>query len=359
MELIGGGANGKGILEDIKSNVHRKTGNGNGISGSTSIKIRSQDNSQQDLWILSEVSDVAYAINLLKKVSTGEMIDSSAQWGNRVSGVPHALPTLDCNDAVDYGDDSWGRTRRIVKLDFPYRFDNTEGTRPKDTNWKDVVTSPEALSGLLQIIIARAPSLCESREIYTRKRHEMMDAEHKRQRYSLRYFCEDCIGTTAPKLDEHTKEAPKLTTDALYEEYLEYCKLFNVTIPETKVSTGRYISKTFEVKSEVTTINDESTRYYPNLWIKKSAKDAYDGLAKTYSKTTDESKNYSGTTDKLQEKEDENGIICLTNYRTTHNYSKKVCVEIEKMYKFIEGCDSQQDISYKKYLENLVIPVVL
>jgi hypothetical protein len=35
---------------------------------------------------------------------------------------PHLLTVLDANQAFDYGDDSFGRRRRTIKMDFPYQF---------------------------------------------------------------------------------------------------------------------------------------------------------------------------------------------------------------------------------------------
>jgi phage/plasmid-associated DNA primase len=85
-----------------------------------------------DVWILSEVEDVKETISLLKKISTGEMVDSDKKYEGRIKGKPHVLPVIDCNEAFDYGDDSWGRLRRDFKLDFPYIFGYTAGTRKKD-----------------------------------------------------------------------------------------------------------------------------------------------------------------------------------------------------------------------------------
>jgi hypothetical protein len=67
--------------------------------------------------------------------------------------------------------------RRVIKLDYPYIFDYVPGTRRKDPQLEEMVTSPIALSGLLQIIAARAPFLCRSRRVYTRKRPEEMDED--------------------------------------------------------------------------------------------------------------------------------------------------------------------------------------
>jgi hypothetical protein len=196
IQLIGPGGNGKGVFEKMLIELCTL----DRVAAITLLEAKTSRFGPgavigKDLWILSEVEDVKSTINLLKKVSTGEFTDSDTKYGERMKGKPHVLPILDCNNAIDFGDDSWGRKRRVIKLDYPFTFDYVPGTRLKDPHLEELVKSPEALSGLLQIIAARAPFLCRSRKIYTRKRPEEMDAEYKRQQYSLHYFCEECLTT--------------------------------------------------------------------------------------------------------------------------------------------------------------------
>jgi phage/plasmid-associated DNA primase len=364
IQLIGPGANGKGIFERIlialctASRVAAIT-----LTEAKSSRFGPGAVLGKDIWILSEVEDVQFAINLLKKVATGERMDSDVKYGDRIQGKPHVLPILDCNIAVDFGDDSWGRERRIVKLDYPHTFDYTPGTRRKDPHLEEKVTSPSALAGLLQIIAARAPFLCESRRIYSRKRPEDMAAEYKRQQDSLKYFCEDCL-TTEPLLDaegrsiDMTTGQPwpggvmgKLTTDALYTEYMTYCRLLNVPVPAGKSPFGKYINATFEIISVSTTQNKVAIRYYPGLMLAKTAKLAFAELSSNYS-------NYRTTTGELQEGIDEKGLLSLLTTATTGEWPKEVIEEIVRMFCYIESCENPQDISYSGYVSKLPFPVV-
>ena len=364
IQLIGPGANGKGIFERMLTALCT-------IGRVAAITLTEAKASRfgpgavlgKDIWILSEVEDVKSAINLLKKVATGEFTDSDVKYGDRIQGKPHVLPILDCNTAIDFGDDSWGRKRRIIKLDYPHTFDYIPGTRRKDPHLEEKVTSPSALAGLLQIIAARAPFLCESRRIYTRKRPEQMDAEYKRQQFSLAYFCEECLTTTMPANDAGQAinvltgmlfpngEIPRLTTEALFDEYKEYCGLFNVPVPAEKNQIGKYINKKFNIQSIGTTEHKKQLRYYPGLWLSKSAKLAYGEFSLNYS-------NYSITTAELQEGEGKNDIIRPETTATTGEWPKAVIEEIRKMFDYIQSCQNPQDISYEGYLENAVVPVV-
>jgi phage/plasmid-associated DNA primase len=364
IQLIGPGGNGKGLFEKMLMKLCT-------IDRVAALTLMEAKASRfgpgallgKDLWILSEVEDVKSTINLLKKVSTGELVDSDKKYGDRLKGKPHVLPILDCNSAIDFGDDSWGRKRRLIKLDYPYTFDYAPGTRRKDPHLEEKVTSPAALSGLLRIIAARGPHLCRSRRIYTRKRPEEMDEEYKRQRFSLNYFCEDCLSTTMPVNDDGRAidvttgmTYPKgtivrLTTDALYDEYKEYCRLFNVPVPAEKGQIGKYIKEKFGLSSMVTTENKKSFRYYPGLWLTKSANTAYSELSLNYT-------NYTKTTPKLQEEEGENDIGKLLTTETTEGWPKEVIEEIVQMFSYIQNSEDPQKISYEDYLQNAVVPVV-
>lgn len=358
IQLIGPGANGKGLFERMVSALVTDAL----ISSITLSEAKASRFGPgavlgKDLWILSEVEDVKQAINLLKKVATGERLDSDQKYGERVQGKPHVLPILDCNTAFDFGDDSWGRKRRVIKLDFPFTFDYAPGTRRKDSHLEEKITSPAALSGLLKIIAARAPFLIRSRRIYTRKRPEEMAEEYMRQQYSLHYFCEECLTTSGEDvIDVRTGlsypggQIPKLTTIALYEEYSEYCRLFNVPVPAEKGQVGKYLKEKFGISSTVTRENNQQIRYYPGLWLSKSARLAHAELSLSYS-------SYSTATDKLQHLDSEIAIHPLLATAATEEWNKGVIEEIGRMFAYIESCEDPQEISYEGYLKFAVAPV--
>jgi len=359
IQLIGAGSNGKGQFERMISALVTDER----ISSITLAEAKASRFGPgavlgKDLWILSEVEEVKQAINLLKKVATGERMDSDLKYGGRIQGKPHVLPILDCNNAIDFGDDSWGRKRRVIKLDWPYTFDYVPGTRRKDPHLEGKITSPEALAGLLKIIVARAPHLIESKRIYNRKRPEEMAEEYRRQQYSLHYFCEECLTTNEDEgIDSfgvgYPGSTPKLTTTALYGEYQEYCKLFHVPVPAEKGQIGKYLKEKFSISSVVTREKGEQIRYYPGLWISKSAKLAHAEISLSY----DSYSSYTSATPKLQEEDSKNSISSLLATAATEEWPKEVITEIERMFRFIESCEDPQQICYENYLQNPVAAV--
>ena len=146
-------------------------------------------------------------------------------------------------------------------------------------------------------------------------------------------------------------QTPRLTTTALYEQYQEYCRLFNVPVPAEKGQVGRYLNEKFGISSAGTTEENVRIRYYPGLWLSKTARLAYAELSLNYS-------NYSKTTDKLQKKEGKNDIINLFTTATTEEWPKEVIEEIERMFGYIQSCQNPQDISYEGYVKNAVVSVV-
>lgn len=353
--LFGGGSNGKGILEKVILALFT-------AARATAIKLDELSRSRfgpgavlnKDVWIVTEVESVKDAMSALKKISTGEFIDSDVKYGERVQGTPHVIPILDANSAFDYGDNSWGRKRRTAKLDFPYTFGEALGMRPIDRHLEEKLTRPEVLSGITRIIAARAPSLIKSRRIYRRKSETEQEEEYNRQRFSLSYFCEDCLSTTWP----HEDEAPlRLKVDDALQEYLEYCRLFNVTTPAVKGQISSYIAEKYNIQSkntsEMTGKEKVDYRYYPGLFLVKSAKLAYGEAKIPYYDSYD-----NPTTALRQRWIGENASCSSITTPTTEKLLSAVIEEIERMFRFIETCKDPREISYENYLKNPVVAVV-
>lgn len=328
----------------------------------------------KDLWIVTEVEKVAANINVLKKIATGELIDSDVKYSGRVQGKPHTITIMDTNKAFDFGDDTHGRRRRLVKMDWPYEFGDQDNQRPIDRHIEEKLKKHEMLAGIVQIIAARAPSLIESMKIYQRKRSEEVEEEYKRQQYSPNYFCKDCLSQDPlmendQYIDYKTNmplhELPETLIDDLYDEYREYCKLFNVTNPAAKEQIGKYIHEKYCINS-VTTSQIEnrkkkSYRYYPNLYVVKSAKAAYAEHKLEYAAEDslppiggDNYSNYRDTTEILQRWIGDSSISKSITTDTTDNFLYDLVDEIQRMFVYIsshEIAGEIRHITYDDYLQ--------
>lgn len=361
--LFGGGSNGKGILEKVILALFT-------IARATAIKLEELKRSRfgpgallnKDVWIVTEVETVKDAMSVLKAEATGEMIDVDVKYGERIQGMPHAKPILDANNPIDFNDNSYGRKRRVAKLDFPYTFGDEGEMRPIDRQLKEKLTRPEVLAGIAHIIAARAPALVESRRIYRRKSTAEQEDELRRQRFHLTTFFDDCISTTwlYTKDDPEGETPKKLKVDEVYEQYLEYCRLFNVTVPAEKVPFGRYISERYHIQSDSTseTVGKKkvSFRYYPGIYLIKSAVTANAEVKTSFNDTNH--RYHTSTTDLLQIWDIEKSSCGHNTTDTTDKVLSEVIGEIERMFKFISSCQSERDISYKNYLKASVVSVV-
>jgi len=301
----------------------------------------------------------------MKKLATGEFLDSDVKFGGRKKGRPHLLTLLDANKAFDYGDDSFGRRRRTIKLDFPYQFGDGPDERPKDPLMKEKITSPEALNGLAHIIMARASSLIKTRRIYQYKSSEQVEMEFKRQRFSLHHFVSECIGNVDYHSDQRREAGfDRLRLDDAHKEYLEYCRRFNIPAPAAPPQLGTYIKETFDVSSSSsseTVLNEKtgkrekkSFRYYEGLCIIKPAAEAYADHVLQFSPST------TGTTAIPQHLDSKINISewCTTGTTDTTAILEEIIEEIYKMYDFINSCQSPRRIFWENYVENAVVSVV-
>lgn len=365
--LFGPGGNGKKVLEMVLIALYT-------ISRVAAIKLGEVRKNHfaagnllnKDVWIVSEVSSAKDVMDILKGISSGDVLDSDVKYGHRIQGFPHVVPILDANKTFDLGDNTEGRKRRFVKMDFPFTFDSKPTNRPKDPHLEETLTTPEVLSGILQIVAARAPVLVDSKRIYLRKSAGEMDQEFKRQQHHLSFFCEECLSKEPPENPE------KLTTKVLQAEYEEYCRAFNVTEPASKYALGRYVCGRFEIKSDNTSEIDKVTKkkvnvtYYPGLYLVKSARAAraealidvasveessaprdVDDLVARYGYYS-----YYSDTKVILKREETKISNSNNNTKDTKDNSiiKQVIEELWRMYAFIQSCENPKDISYTNFL---------
>ena len=328
----------------------------------------------KDLWIVDEVETAANVLNILKRIATGDVIDSDVKYSGRIKGIPHALPVLDSNHTIDLGDLDRGVLRRILKFDFPYKFGDGKYDRPKDENWGEFLTRPEHLSGILRIALARCPVLYKTRQVYRRYSEEELKELHQRQQHSASTFCQDVLTTDKG-------EALFLTSlefGTVYDEYLQYCKLFRVPNPLDRSPFGKYLRKKFGMS----TVPQNGKRIFSGLYLKKPAYGAYldSGLHKDYSSIQEiyrKLQEIYGNTPEIYRKSpeiygkspeiygkstgDANKIDISEAYSTLEGAELMLNVlrEVMSMCEYIRACENDgriRDITYSKYLPNAPLP---
>ena len=231
MFLLGLGRNGKGIFERLMKRFYKEESfsempleelnvKNNRFAGAALKGKRGQ--------IVSEAGDERHPgskrtipTNYLK-FSTGDgTIDSDQKGTKRTRFKPFYKATIDCNDMPLIGDSSPGWIERFCKANMPFKFvdnpmpDTLE--RKKDPHLFEKLTTDSELSGILNLIISRAPTLIQTRTITKRPGAEMF-AEYQKQSSSVKTFLE--MFCDYKPVSDKSKD---IFLDLIFEKYEAWC----------------------------------------------------------------------------------------------------------------------------------------
>jgi putative DNA primase/helicase len=259
--LVGRGRNGKGVYEAILQALYSVES----FSFMTLEEINKSNFAKSNLigkrgLIVSEIGDdtkrgKGRIPTKFLKLSSGEgYIDGDRKNTSRILFPPTIKATIDTNDMPEIADNSKGWEERFLKADMPWHFvDNPDPTNPrelkKDPHLKDKLTSPEELSGLLNLVIDRAADIAKTETINKRSGAEYM-AEYKQQSGSVKEFleryCEFC-----PKGPHGEPITEGWRVDQVYRAYTAWAESINGHVVLDK-QFGGFVSK-----------------FCPNAYIKK------------------------------------------------------------------------------------------
>ena len=235
--LIGSGANGKGVLIKLISEFI-------GAGNITNVRLDNLDRPfnvyeifRKVAVINSEVEGKAATFKTMKAIVTGEPMDGEIKYGPHIRFNPYCKIIFDTNNPPQINDSSYGMARRLIKLDFKQRFTDipnlVTGEKKRDPHLLEKLTTEEERSGLLNLIIKRAPQLIKTKKIGRYKSPEEMAEEYDRQSHSISGFVEGHCDITG--VQEHFTPFREL-----YNAYKEYCiKL--TTSPKSERALTNYL----------------------------------------------------------------------------------------------------------------------
>lgn len=237
--LIGSGANGKGVLIKLISEF---IGTGN----ITNVRLDSLDRPfnvyemfRKVAVINSEVEGKASTFKTMKAIVTGEPMDGEIKYGPHIRFSPYCKIIFDTNNPPQINDSSYGMARRLIKLDFKQRFTDipnlVTGEKRRDPGLLEKLITEEERSGLLNIIIERAPRLIKTRKIGRYKSPEEMAKEYDRQSHSISGFVEEHCEITY--IQDHFTPFKDL-----WDAYKKYCVTIN-TAPKSERALATYLKK--------------------------------------------------------------------------------------------------------------------
>jgi D5 N terminal like len=136
---------------------------------------------------------------------------------------------FDTNTMPAISDNSYGAERRLCRWDMPWRFvDTVDNESPmekqRDPDIIDKITTPEELSGVLNMVLERAPEVIKQRMIHHRA--------GGLQEYALQSRSGDVFIELF--LTPMVKEDDKVHTDTIRTEYQKYCTVTNSNLLGSK-----------------------------------------------------------------------------------------------------------------------------
>lgn len=240
--LTGHGGNGKHVYEQVcQALFGSETTEAIGLEELTNSKFAIGYLRRARLCISSETNPSKITTELAKKISGGDWLSSDVKNRDRIRFKPFTQLLWDSNGMPVFEDNSEGFKRRFTRTNMPYRFvDNPDPSDPlqkkKDPHLVEKLTSPEELSGILNLIIHRARVVAKDRKIH---RRENDFEEYERQSMSATDFIENFI-----EFDEYRREDKEwhISSDYLYSKFEEY-KKYMIGAGMTRKSFSRLVGK--------------------------------------------------------------------------------------------------------------------
>jgi putative DNA primase/helicase len=154
---------------------------------------------------------------------SSEKMPVEQKFKGMVNAVLYLKYFFDTNTMPAIVDTSYGAERRICKWDLPWRFcDNPQGPMEKerDADIIDKITTPAELSGVLNLVLERAPEVIRQKMIHHRRGGLQ---EYALQSRSGDVFLELFLTATANEKD-------RVHTDTIRTAYQRYCTVTNSSL---------------------------------------------------------------------------------------------------------------------------------
>lgn len=251
--LTGHGGNGKKVYEKLIQEIF-------GADSSEAISLDELTNSKFAMGYLrrarvcisTETNPGKITTELAKRISGGDWMSSDVKNRDRVRFRPFTQLTWDSNGMPIFDDNSDGFKRRFTRVNMPFKFvDDPDPNDPmqkkKDPHLGEKLTTPEELSGILNLIIARAKEIARDGLIH---RREDDFEEYEKQCYSVSDFIDRFIEFKPEYRDSEDYQESGDYLYAKFEEYTKYIvgakssrKKFSRLIGNQNGETSRTITK--------------------------------------------------------------------------------------------------------------------
>jgi putative DNA primase/helicase len=204
----------------------------------------------------------------------------------KFKGMVNALLYLkyffDTNTMPAISDTSYGAERRLCRWDMPWRFvDNPSDSEPmeklRDPDIIAKITTPEELSGVLNLVLERASEVIRQRMIHHR--------DGGLQEYALQSRSGDIFIDLF--LQATNNESDRVHSDTIRTAYQRYCTVTNSSLLNSKALKTLIESKLARLQMNNLKIDNTNRRGYEGL---KLDKELFDGIITTLENARKENK---------------------------------------------------------------------
>ncbi|HNY33518.1 MAG TPA: hypothetical protein PKK68_02570 [Methanothrix soehngenii] len=202
----------------------------------------------------TEISGII--LEFIKRSS--EKMPVEQKFKGMVNAILYLKYFFDTNTMPAIADTSYGAERRLCRWDMPWRFiDDPEGPMDKlrDPDIIAKITTPEELSGVLNLILERAPEVIKQRMVHHRAGGLQ---EYALQSRSGDVFIELFLRPTANSND-------RVHSDTLRKAYQRYCTVTNSSLLNSKALKTLIEDKLARHQEDNLKINGTNRRGYASL----------------------------------------------------------------------------------------------
>jgi len=211
----------------------------------------------------TEISGII--LEFIKRSS--EKMPVEQKFKGMVNAILYLKYFFDTNTMPSIADTSYGAERRLCRWDMPWRFiDDPEGPMDKhrDPNIIAKITTPEELSGVLNLVLERAPEVIKQRMIYHRAGGLQ---EYALQSRSGDVFIELFLSATINSTD-------RVHSDTIRTAYQRYCTITNSSLLNFKALKTLIEDKLDRHQEDNLKIDGTNRRGYASL---KFDEELFDG----------------------------------------------------------------------------------
>lgn len=228
--LLGEGGNGKGVLLNVLTSFIGKE-NTSGLSLQeicSNDKFALADLFQKKINVCGDISKAKIPnSDNIKKITGRDILRVQFKYGQPFTMYNTAKIINACNEMPKINDETKGFFDRLLIIDFPNSFRDTEND---NKNLEAECTTPESLSGILTWAIQGYQRLMKNGKFSHSKSLDQKIEQYQKKVDPLEFYIDKCI-------TENTGGFIK--TDLLYKDYVEFAKENDL-----KIFTG----KTFKTK---------------------------------------------------------------------------------------------------------------